>query len=727
MDPAKVKAVVEWPQPQSVKQVQSFLGFANFYRQFIPDYSALTKPLTHLTKEEFKKDFRWNADASKAFSLLKSAFSTASFLKHFNFDLPAILETDCSDFALGIILSQIDPATGILHPVAFHSRQLTPAEINYDTHDKELLAVVEAFTYWRHYLISSTPDSPSIVYSDHARLEHFTSVQRLNRRQYRWLEKLSDFHFRILHRAGRLLVKPDALSRRADYVPSDSHPLHGTNFLQLFQRLQIDTLSVVTSDSAWLDRVVAATSISDTWRLFQEGDLGNDYTTMDGLLLFKDAIYLPSEELQVEAFLQCHSSPAAGHFGVSKTVELLSREYWFPKMRSKVRKFIGHCDTCRRAKPVRHSPFGLLQPLPVPSERWTDISMDFITDLPLSQGYDCLLVFKDRLTKMAHLVPTLKSASAEDVAQLYLSHIFRLHGLPLSIVSDRDPRFTGAFWKEFQRLLGTKVSLSTAFHPQTDGSTEVLNQVIEQYIRMFCSYQQDDWVNLLPLCEFSYNNSISSTTGMIPFVANDGRTPRFIPGLIRRHLVPQADSLVDSMTKVVSDLRANLSLAQDRYSTAANRQRSTPPTLQVGDLVFLNRKNIKTARPVRKFDDKFFGPFAIKRIINPVAYELDLPSSMRIHPVFHVSLLEPKPPATIPTLISPPPPDPVTINDEEEFEVAAILDSRLFGRRRQLQYLVDWKGYSPADRTWEPLSNVANSPDLLAEFHRKYPRKPRSL
>jgi hypothetical protein len=738
MDPAKVSAVASWPTPKSVKDVQVFLGFANFYRQFIINYSELALPLTHLTKKEFKTGtFPWNEAADSAFQSLKNVFASAPILAHFDHSKTAYVETDCSDFALGCVLSQ-HGSDGLLHPVAFLSRKLQAAEVNYDAHDKELLAVVAAFLNWRQYLVAADPNSPVIVFTDHERLQRFTSTQQLTRRQYRWLVKLSEFNFKIYHRPGRLSGKPDALSRRPDFSIVKGDSLHRGNFLRLFEKVEIDSLHVVpnpnivqvsaittiSSDPEWLASIKVATADSSHLVLFNEGKLDEDFTLKDGLLLKEDLIFLPTEELQLHVFRSRHCSAPAGHFGVAKSVELISRDYWFPKMRRVVGKFIANCDACQRSRPHRHAPYGLLHPLPVPAAPWTDISMDWITDLPSSSGFDCILVVKCRLTKMAHFIPVLKTATSEDTANSFIRDIFRLHGFPLSIVSDRDPKFTSRFWKRFMQLLGVNLNLSSAFHPQTDGSTEVINQVIEQYLRVFCSYQQDDWCSLLPTCEFAYNNSVVSTTEMTPFFANTGRHPIFDSSVVRLpSTVPSAEEHVKIMTTINEDLRANLAHAQGCYTKQANKSRLPAPDLQVGDLVFLNRKNIKTARPSLKLDHRHVGPFKISRKVNPVAFELSLPKNMRIHPVFHVSLLEPKTKDTVKAFVQPRPP-PLIVSEQVQYEVQEVLDSRLTGKSKAPQYLLRWKGYSPADDSWEPAAYADDAPDLVADFHRHYPDKP---
>ena len=215
MDPTKVETVLSWPAPQNVLEVQMFLGLANFYRRFIKNFSQLLAPITALLKKN--TSFNWNRAADKAFRALKKAFTSAPILRHFDYSKPAIMETDASDYAIGAILSQLDENTGLLHPCAFFSRKFTAAELNYEIYDKEMLAVVDGFSTWRHYLEGSGHQTQ--VITDHKNLLWFSETKIYNQRQAQWAEKLSHFDFTLVYRPGHLGGKPDALSRRPDYKP----------------------------------------------------------------------------------------------------------------------------------------------------------------------------------------------------------------------------------------------------------------------------------------------------------------------------------------------------------------------------------------------------------------------------------------------------------------------------------------------------------------------------
>ena len=215
---------------------------------------------------------------------------------------------------------------------------------------------------------------------------------------------------------------------------------------------------------------------------------------------------------------ESHDIPISGHLGIDKTYQTVRNSYIWRGLKKDVHDFITSCDQCQRNKGTNKHPYGLLQPLPIPTRKWESVSMDFITSLPKTKnGHDTIVVFVDRLTKTIRTEPTTITVTAPEVAQIFIRTIFRHYGMPRSIVSDRDPRFTSNFWRSFFQTLGTKLAMSTAFHPQTDGQTERANRTLEDMLRNFVSYKQTDWEDKLPLLEFAYNNSVQASTGFSPF------------------------------------------------------------------------------------------------------------------------------------------------------------------------------------------------------------------
>lgn len=719
MDPRKVDAILNWDRPSSPKDVQCFLGFANFYRHFIHNFSQLATPLQKLTHKDVK--FEWSEKVQQAFTTLKEAFTSAPILTYADPEQPYILETDASDYALGAILSQT-AKDGLLHPVAFYSRKFAPSEINYDVHDKELLAIVVAFKEWRRYLEGAK--HKVTVLCDHKNLQHFTSSRTLNRRQARWSLFLVDFDFEIVFRPGRLQGKPDALSRRSEYQPKRGDGTQEQQEIPLLKPNQLRLQALIaTPKSVLLDQVRRQLKNDTTAEEIrrQPRDQDNLFREEDGLILRGKKIYIPDTPIRLEILKERHDSPAAGHFGTHKTLELVSRDFWWPGWRKFVKEYVKSCDVCNRAKTSRHQPHGLLHPLPVPNGPWKSISMDFITDLPTSNSHDTILVMVDRFTKMAHFAACNKSISAEETAELVLQHVVRLHGLPDDIVTDRGPQFTSKFWSRLFELFGTRVKLSTAFHPQTDGQTERVNQVLEQYLRCYVNYQQDNWSTCLLMAEFAYNNSEHASTKQTPFHANYGYHPRLIVNAPQEPINPAAENYLEALRQSQQVVSEELKKAQEDYKRFADRKRKEQPAFRIGDLVWLARKNIRTTRPSDKLDYKKIGPFKIVKQVNPVTYQLRLPSTLKIHDVFHVSLLEPHNTSTIPNRTRTPSP-PIIVNGVPEYEVSRILDSRLV--RRNVRYLVEWKGYNKSESTWEPRENLAHCEKLLQEFHERYPSKP---
>ena len=624
-NPAKLKAIHDWKPPTNIKGIQSFLGFANFYRRFIKDFSKISRPLSNLTKKSVK--YQWTAETNAAFNELKKKFTSPPILSFFHPMRETILETDASDFALGSVLSQKNPSDGLFHPISFHSRGLISAECNYDTHDKELLAIVDACKFNRPMLLSLS--EPFLIRSDHKNLGYFTTKQNLSQRQFRWAVFLADFHFRMEHFPGKSNIKPDALSRRTEFQKEGSQK---ANQKIVFNKISDNTLEfnckelegIIPGDFAEFPLVVTLNQLT-----FQLGDpeapVVEKVNTFGGgvikhspqkVITFDNNISL---EAKLEIFEKYHDSKTAGHPGYKKTLELIRRHHSWPGLPSDLKRYIANCVTCARAKSRRHKPYGLLQPLPVPFKPWDSISMDFITDLPKSNGFDSILVFKCRLTKQCHFIPTVKTLKTEDFVKLFIDNVYRLHGLPRDIVSDRGSLFVSIFWKGVCDQLTINGKLSTSFHPETDGSTEVVNQIVQQYLRIYGNYDQDDWAIWLPLAEFSYNNSLNSSTATTPFMAVHGFHPNVQPVPVIENASSASQAWMQDFTIRIEELRSTLKKAQENYTKFANRKRIEAPPLEIGDSVYLNGKNIKTLRIKKKLADKFYGPFKISRKINNVA------------------------------------------------------------------------------------------------------------
>jgi hypothetical protein len=736
MDPAKVSAIVLWEDPENLTDVRSFLGFSNFYRRFIKGYSQVVSPMVALTRKGVP--FQWNGDCKKAFELLKTAFTSAPILHHFDADREILVETDASDYVSAGILSQRDD-DGVLHPVAYFSKKHSPAECNYEIYDKELLAIIRCFEEWRPELESSA--LPIQVLSDHKNLEYFMSTKLLNRRQARWSEFLSRFSFRIVYRPGKAGGKPDALTRRSGDLTreGDERLLHQSQTIIKSQNLRMDLAELNSEIEAEIGALFEAGYKADptpqqildairTGKAYNRSISMAECKEENGRLKYRDRLYVPDySPLRLHIMNTHHSTPVAGHPGRSKTLELICRSYYWPKMHQDVDRYVRNCHTCQRSRTARHAPFGITRPLPIPELAWQDVSMDFVTGLPWSEGFNAVLVVVCRLTKMRHLITCRDTCTSEELADLYLKNIARHHGLPKTIISDRGTQFVAKFWTAVCEAWGIELKLSTAYHPETDGQTERLNAVMEQYLRAHVNYLQDDWAKWLHLAEFAANNQASEMTGISPFLANYGIDPTWqdqpanteAPASEIRDI--GGHDMAKTVAEITAHLRAEILRAQHRQQENADRKRMPAPAYQVGNLVWLNAKNITTRRPSRKLDHRRLGPFPISEIMSPYAYRLELPSSMKVHNVFHVSLLDTASSDPYPGQVVPPPP-PVEIDGEEEWRVEEIFDAKMV--RGRLRYLVKWVGYDQTD--WEPAENM-NRLQAVEDFHRRYPTKPGPL
>ena len=363
----------------------------------------------------------------------------------------------------------------------------------------------------------------------------------------------------------------------------------------------------------------------------------------DGLLYRKGMVWIPEDGTLRRTILESqHDSKVAGHMGQDKTIELVRRNFWWPKMEKQIIDFVQSCPECQKNKATRHPPCGLSSPLELTYAPWQSIAMDLITELPLSEDCDQLWVVINRFTKMAHFLLLPKDRkTATELAVTFAREIWKYHGLPPDIVSNRDSRFTSDIWNEFLRLSGIRPRMSTAFHLQTDGQTERHNQMIEAYLRVFVSQEQDNWVSLLPMAKFAYNNSVTLENGMSPFYANYGFHLVTINPATTGPLNPASTIYAHWMYTVHDESRKGLEAAQERICQYTDSDHKKPPAYQVRDLVILSGYNIKMRRPSRKLDHKNHGPFQIGKIVSPLTVCLTLPRKWKIHNIFHVSLLEP--------------------------------------------------------------------------------------
>ena len=744
MDPSKIQTILDWEVPRTLKYVQAFIGFCNFYRRFIRGFSKVAKPLHDLAKKNVQ--FKWTPECQHAFETLKERVTETPVLLHYNPEKQSYVECDTSDWTTGGVLSQKDDE-GVLHPVAFFSKTLNPAECNYEIYDKELLAIIRCFEAWKPELEGT--ENPVQVLTDHKALEYFMTTKKLTRRQARWAEMLSEFNFEIVYRPGKQNDKADALTRRPNDKPEDDKDDRLQRQHQIIltpnrvdPKLRRGITLNCLEETRSLAEIVKEANISDQSgkdirQALQEGKTKcndqdiREFKEVDGILHWSNKMWIPNNEvLKAKLIKEIHDQPSSGHPGIHKTIELFKRNYQWPQMRRDIRRYIRNCHICHRAKIPRHRYQGFLRPLPIPNQPWKDIAMDFVVGLPVSSGFNAILMVIDRLSKLRHYIPCTteeEGTSAKALALLFLQYVWKHHGLPDTIVSDRGTQFVSKFWTALCEILDIKAKLSTAFHPQTDGQSEIANQEMERYLRTYVNYQQNDWAKWLPIAEFAANANVSESIKMTPFFANLGYEPRMSfdqvktkPENTRDRLeIGKARDIGDTLKKIWEFARHAMKESQWKQVEYANMHRQEGPEVKVGDKVWLSTRNIKTTRPSKKLDHKNIGPYSVLRV-DDVSYKLDLPPSMGIHPVFHKNLLE---------LVSndplegqiPEPSPPVIIDNEEEYEVTDILDARKF--RNRIQFKAAWKNCDP-DNTWYNADGFENSAEIVEDFYRRYPNKP---
>ncbi|QRV84489.1 Retrotransposable element Tf2 protein [Ceratobasidium sp. AG-Ba] len=635
MEKEKVKAILEWKAPTTVKQVQAFLGLAGFYRRWVENFS---------NKEE------------QAFQSIKEAITKEPVLIHPDPEKPYILETDASGVALGAVLSQ-KGEDGRLHPIAYLSQSFTPPQKNYDTYDKELLAIVQALEHWR--LMLEGTKIPVTVYTDHRNLQY-------------WQEAKTREDVRKTRRP----------IRRSDHGDSPMEP-------QVMIPPEKFVGFMADVKTSFLDERIKQREITTL------GPKGvPEIRYQRGVLEYDGKIYIPDDrDLRIEILQRFHDSPIAGHQGHARTLELISREYYWPGLKAQVNRYVDTCEVCQRSKGYKQAvPH---KALPIPERPWEDIAYDFIVKLPESKGYDSILTVIDRFSRQAHFIPCHESTNAEQLAEIFIKEVWKLHGTPRTTVSDRGPTFNSQFLRALYKGLKIEPRFSTAFHPETDGISERTNQWIEGFLRTFCNYQQDDWTKWLPIAEFCHNNHVNSATGQTAF------------------------ETVSTINERKNEEIWDEAKASMEFHKALDKQGRE---FKVGDKVWLLLTNLSTRRPSKKLDNRKGGPFTITEKISSHAYRLDLPKTIRVHNVFHVNLLSPVTEDKDFQRRQIKPPPIITEEGEEEYEVDHVVNWEW--RNGKPYYQIRWKGYDPIEDTMERADKFAGMPDVLEDLRKRLPGAP---
>ncbi|KAA0037369.1 pol protein [Cucumis melo var. makuwa] len=672
VDPAKIEAVTNWPRPSTVSEIRSFLGLAGYYRRFVEDFSRIANPLTQLTRKGIP--FVWSPACESSFQELKQKLVTAPVLTVPDGSGNFVIYSDASKKGLGCVLMQQGKV------VAYASRQLKIHEQNYPTHDLELAAVVFALKIWRHYLYGEKIQ----IYTDHKSLKYFFTQKELNMRQRRWLELVKDYDCEILYHPGKANVVADALSRKVAH--SAALITKQTPLLKDFERAEIAvSVGEVTAQLAQLSvqptlrQKIIAAQLNDPYlvekRRMVETGQGEDFSiSSDDGLMFEGRLCVPEDSaIKTELLTEAHSSPFTMHPGSTKMYQDLRSVYWWRGMKREVADFVSRVEV---GECVDGFYYGTAQD---PKGLYGDLGC----------------------CRQTHEVGPFRARKS-------------------TYTANRDARFTSKFWKGLQLALGTRLDFSTTFHPQTDGQTERLNQILEDMLRACVLEFSGSWDSHLHLMEFAYNNSYQATIGMAPFEALYGKCCRspVCWGEVgeQRMLGPE---LVQTTNAAIQKIGARMLTAQSRQKSYADVRRKDLE-FEVGDMVFLKvapMKGVLRFAKKGKLSPRFVGPFEILERIGPVAYRLALPPSFAaVHDVFHISMLRKY--VADPTHVVDFGPLQVSENlsyEEQPVEIVAREVKKLRSREISLVKVL-WQNHGVEEATWEKEENMrAQYPELFED------------
>ncbi|GAA5994209.1 hypothetical protein JCM11641_002880 [Rhodosporidiobolus odoratus] len=708
-DPNKIERVVNWTTPTTVKQLRGFLGLVQYMRKFIVGLAQHTALLTPLTQKALGDiTGLWGEKEQRAFEEIRRVVTSLPVLRpvdHSEGAEPIWIMTDASNVGVGAVLLQgADWKTA--HPCSYYSRQYIPAERNYPTHEQEILAIVAALKAWRIELLGEK----LTVLTDHDTLRHFRTQPDLSKRQARWSETLADYDFETIYVPGERNTVADGLSR---FPCAEDQKEPG---------LAVMGVSEVSLSKAVLDSIrVGYTKDSECERMAAVGKTSTLFREEEGLLYTDDGRLVVPMHAKLRETLRHDAHDAAGHLGALKTYEALSRSFYWPGMSREVKRYCKSCDLCQRMKADTQKSQGAPHPLPVPPSLFTDVALDFVGPLPKSHGHDYLLTISDRLSGYVRLIPCSTKDDARTVASLFFEHWVCLIGQPARIVSDRDRLCTSRFWKSLQRVMGTKLQMSTSFHPETDGRSERTNKTVVQVLRGMVSRRQTVWASHLALTEYSLNCAVNVSTGKAPFELVLGFVPRILP-------IPGNFETVPSVEEVTSGRAAALKEAQDVLRWAKTQQaeqsasrRRKEDTFAVGDLVLVSSrdrrrlfkasgdKSLRSAKLFPRYD----GPYPVVTAFpDQSLYHLQLGPDDHSFPKFHISKLRryvPNDDDAYPNR-TPPRPEAIKVDGVEEYVVEKVVDERK--RRGKWEFLVKWEGYPDAENTWEPENGLLETEAL---------------
>ncbi|GJR72918.1 putative reverse transcriptase domain-containing protein [Tanacetum coccineum] len=624
--------------------------------------------MTKLTQKNVK--FEWTKKAEAAFQLLKQKLCSAPILALPKGSENSVVYYDASHKGLGAVL----------------------------------IVVVFALKMWRHYLYGTK----CVVFTDHKSLQHILDQKELNMRQHRWLELLSDYDCEIRYYPGKANVVADALSRKERIKP-----------LRV-RALVLTTCLILPVQS--LNAQVEARKEEN----YGTKDLGGMIKNLDpyanGTLCLRNRSWIPCfSDLRTLIMHKSHKSKYSIHPRSDKMYQYLKKLYWWPNMKAEIATYVSKCLTCARVKAECQKPSGLLVQPMIPVWKWENITMDFVTKLPkTSSGQDAIWVIVDRLTKSAHFLPIKETDSMENLMRQYLKEVVSRHGVPVSIISDRDSKFTSHFWQSLNKALGTQLYMSTAYHPQMDGQSERTIQTLEDMLRACVINFGKGWDRHLPLVKFSYNNSYHTSIKAAPFEVLYGRKYR---SPVCWAEVGDAQltgpEIIHETTEKIIQIKKRIQAPRNRQKSYTDRRRK-PLEFQAGDKVMLkvsSWKGVIRFGKRGKLNPRYIRPFKILAKVGTVAYRLELPKQLsRVHYTLYISNLKKcfsDEPLAIPL-------DEIQIDDKLNFieEPVEIMDREVkrLKKSRIPIVKVHWNSKRGPEFTWEREDQMKKKyPHLFAD------------
>jgi hypothetical protein len=685
MNSKKIEIILQWSISQNLKQVQKFLRFCNFYRRFIRNFAKIMKSLIKLIRKNVI--FNWNEACKIAFELLKKTVIEASILAHFDLKKQIYIKSDSFDFVSTEVLSQMKK-NDELHSMTFFSKNLASIECNYEIYDKKLLIIIRCFEQWRFELLFTKSNVSVKMLIDHKNLKYFMITKQLNRRQSKWAQFLIDFHFVIIYLFEKSNEKADSLIKRVEDV------LEKKNDRQKQQ-------NQILLSSARFDKKLQAIELT---------------------IIF--------EQNRLSLMQEMHDQFAFDHSDVNRIIKLLRRNYRWSEMIRDVKQFIRNCHTCRRAKAARDKYNELLNFLSMSNRSWIDIILDFVIELSDNRDYNAVLMIIDRLSKMHHYISCTTNenkTTTEKTTKLLIQHVWKLHELLTTMIFDRDFQFISLVWNIICKMLKIKAKLFIAFHSKTNEQSEIFNQEMKRYLRVYVNHQQNDWADWLFMTKYAFNAFVSIITQVFSFLANYEFESRMSFDQMKFDENTAKDrinrfrerEIVFTMKNIWKFAKKHMKKSQQSQIIYVNRHRTFALNYQIENQVWLSIRNIQIDRSFRKLDHKMLESFKILKKRDS-SYKLELFDEMNIHSVFHISLLKKDFENSLSRQIISSS-SLVVIDDEEKFDVKNIIDSRLTKKsiNQKLQYKIRWVEHS-SDRKWYSIENFENAKEIVADYHQKY-------